>query len=82
MRNTSLKRAAQLLEYDKGRRAYLREHPLCEVCKDRRSGEVHHQHGRQGKLLLEQKHFLAVCWTCHRKIHDEPKWAKEHGYRN
>lgn len=82
MKAVSAKRLGQLREYTPQRKAYLLAHRLCAVCKERRSAEVHHTRGREGKLLLAEEFWLAVCWTCHRKIHENPKWAKEAGYRN
>lgn len=81
MRHTSLKRAAQLVQYVKERREFLKAKPLCQVCYKRRSFDVHHKGGREGRLLLDQNRWLAVCRTCHDKIHQEPAWAKANGYR-
>jgi hypothetical protein len=58
---------------------FLLQHPLCEVCGHRRSRDVHHRLGR-GECLLEIDTFLAVCRSCHIRIHDNPQWAREHGY--
>lgn len=62
-------------------RAFLKLHPVCQVegCK-RPATMVHHKRGRVGKFLLMVKYFLAVCFLCHRRIEENPVWAKEMGY--
>jgi hypothetical protein len=82
VKGISQKRALQLKEYAKERTLYLKLHPICEVCKNRRTVDIHHKSGREGKLLLNQEHWLAVCRWCHDRIHSLPKWAREMGYRN
>ena len=42
--------------------------------------EIHHKKGRVGKLLLDQNYWLAVSREGHRKIEENPEWAKEMGY--
>lgn len=42
--------------------------------------EIHHMKGRVGDLLLDQKYWLAVSREGHRKIEENPDWAKEMGY--
>lgn len=59
-------------------RRYLLEHPICEVCHERLSQEIHHKKGRIGLNLF--KYFLAVCRICHLKIEANPEWAKENNY--
>lgn len=81
MKLVSDKRRAQLKEYATERKSYLAAKPSCQVCHKRRAAEIHHTRGREGKLLLEKEFWLPVCWACHRKIHDNPRWARENGYR-
>lgn len=83
----SKKRAAQMREYIALRRAYLKEHPFCELCileggntLPPRATDIHHKKGRSGAMLLDTTHWMAVCRASHRKIHDNPKWAYENGY--
>jgi hypothetical protein len=40
--------------------------------------QIHHMSGRLGRKLFED--FLAVCFGCHRRIHDNPAWAKSQGF--
>lgn len=81
MRAVSVKRLSQLREYTHERKAVLDKRPICEVCKLKRAFEIHHMKGREGKLLLNKEFWLPVCWSCHNRIHSEPKWAREQGYR-
>jgi hypothetical protein len=77
VRRVSLAMRKRLAEYQRVRVDYLRAHLTCEVCRLEPSTQVHHRKGR-GKLLSEARWFLACCFICHRKIHDQPAWA----YRN
>lgn len=45
-----------------------------------RSTEIHHMNRRFGARLNDETYWLAVCAESHRKIHAEPKWAREQGY--
>lgn len=58
---------------------YLRDNPICEV-KDctHHATEIHHKKGRVGDALYDN--FLAVCSEHHRKIEENPLWAKLNGY--
>lgn len=68
----------KLEKYQKQRNEYLKEHPLCQVCHGKPSSEIHHRKGRDGNNLFQ--YFLAVDHECHRKIEENPEWAKEMGY--
>lgn len=74
------KRAEQNAEYSKLREAFLKEHPVCQVCGSAEAEDVHHRAGRSNDLLCEVRYFLAVCRTCHNHIHDDPEFAKQNGY--
>lgn len=77
----SVKRMAEEKLYLKKKKEYLTAHIRCEVkgC-NRVSIDVHHQRGRVGKLLYDEKHFMAVCREHHTEIECNPDWAKENGY--
>ena len=77
----SVKRMAEDRLYLKKRKEYLMSHANCEVkgCTYS-SGEIHHRKGRIGKLLYDEKYFLAVCSVHHRIIEDNPNWAKKNKY--
>ena len=64
--------------------AYLEEHPICEVqalqCENR-AVHVHEPLPRSAMgSITDPDNALAVCFICHRRIHDQPKWAKEEGW--
>ena len=77
LRKVSKKRAKEIREYSILRKAFLEDAPFCEVpdCFNR-SSEIHHMNHREGQRLLDSRYFLAVCSFHHRKIHDNPVWAK------
>lgn len=64
--------------YHELREEYLKERPLCEVCGKNPSTEIHHKRGRVGKNLFQD--FLAVDRDCHRRIEENPDWARKEGY--
>lgn len=69
-----------MMQYSELRLDFLRTHLWCEVGDCKRSSKwVHHKRGR-GKWLLDVEYWLAVCFWCHRRIHDNPAWAREQGY--
>lgn len=80
LKRASRVRRTQLRHYSEKRLEFLRLHLFCQICEHRVSTEVHHRQGRNGKRLLDFSDCLAVCFSCHRKIHDRPKWARENGY--
>lgn len=77
----SVKRMAEERLYAKKKKEYLTKHIRCEVpgC-NHAAEELHHQKGRIGKLLYNEKYFMGVCIPHHRKIEDSPGWAKESGF--
>lgn len=77
----SVKRMAEERLYDKKKKEYLTEHIRCEVkgC-NRVSEQLHHRKGRIGKLLYDERFFMAVCRAHHRIIEDNPDEAKNNGY--
>jgi len=74
----SAKRTRENTEYTKLRREFLAAHPACLVCRGP-ANEIHHACGRQGKRLLDVEFFRPLCAPCHRRVHDNPAWAKERG---
>lgn len=67
--------------YNQQRAVFLGLRDRCEVedCRNE-SMQVHHMKGRDGALMLDESHWLAVCSECHRMLHDNPTWAYERGY--
>ena len=41
---------------------------------------VHHKAGRIGKMLNDTEQWMALCFLCHRRVHDHGAWAREMGY--
>ena|SRR5690348_8807137 len=77
----SVKRAAEEKLYLKKKKEYLTAHIRCEVkCCNRVSEDVHHRRGRVGKLLYDERFFLAVCRLHHTEIEINPDWAIKNGY--
>ena len=77
----AVKRLSEEKLYAKKKKAYMIDHIKCEVkgC-NQVSTELHHKKGRIGKLLYNEKYFMAVCHACHRKITDDSDWAIKQGY--
>lgn len=79
IKRESSKRAKQNREYSKQRKRILAERPICEcgrvdedgrVC-DKPATEIHHQLGRIGSLLNDERYMLPINHECH-------SWATEH----
>jgi hypothetical protein len=79
LRRASKIRQTQLRTYSAARLAFLREHLLCAMC-GKIATEVHHKRGRIGVRLLDFEACLPLCLSCHRKIHDNPGWARSQGF--
>jgi 5-methylcytosine-specific restriction endonuclease McrA len=79
LRRISKKRKQQLDIYSDLRREHLLAHPYCRNCL-KPATDIHHRkpRGRGGKLN-DPTNFVSVCRQCHKKIHDNPKWAEEIG---
>ncbi len=75
--------AARMAVYRPIAQLYLAQHQQCEVsrtCYDAQATAVHHRKGRAGLLLCDVRYFTAVCWWCHRWIHDHPAEARKMGW--
>lgn len=77
----SVKRKVEENLYLKKKKEYLTAHIRCEVkgC-NYVSIDIHHKKGRVGKLLYDERFFMAVCRAHHRIIEDNPDEAKNNGY--
>lgn len=89
------RRREELREYARRRGDFLRRRPFCRAavqCRIERvnhegqtvvyvglATEVHHMKGR-GRFLLDESTWLGVCSACHRHIHENVAWAREHGW--
>ena len=56
---------------------YIRaKHPLCQVCGTRNSTQIHHYMGRRFQSVrFSEENAWSVCFSCHRKFHENPEWA-------
>lgn len=85
---TSRKRRTELVAYGKARREFLAERQNCEACpkmtgmhpcvdsRPHPATDVHHKRGRQGKLLLDRRHWIPCCQHAHDWIHRNPALAR------
>lgn len=84
LRRRSKKREKEQKVYLKNKAEYLELHPICEVCGEKPSYEIHHvQPVGQGGKLTDKSNFLACCrspWGCHEWIHRNPSASREKGY--
>lgn len=81
----SKKRQKETVEYLKIRTEYLNEHKLCEAKLPGCSGfstEIHHIKGGEERstTYLDTNYFMAICRTCHNRVHLKPAEARELGY--
>lgn len=80
IRRVSSKRAKQLREYSKRRKAFLEANPWCAVKAETAATEIHHVAGRIGEQLLDERDWLPVSRDGHNWIHAHPKEAREAGF--
>ena len=79
LKRFSKKRAKDMKVYKCKRDEYMEAHPVCEICLEHASEDCHHRKKR-GKYYLDEGTYLAVCRTCHNRVHAFPAWARENGY--
>ena len=77
----SKKRTIEELQYNADVKVYLGkpENQICPITKQKTT-EVHHKKGRIGKLLLDQRFWIALSTEGHRQVELNPEWAKENGF--
>ncbi|QNS40152.1 hypothetical protein H0S70_06985 [Chryseobacterium manosquense] len=77
----SKKRQQEIREYTIKRLQFLAqpENLKCPITGERAT-EIHHMRGRIGSLLLDTRYWLAVSRNGHRRIEENPEWAKENNY--
>lgn len=75
MNRVSDSRRCQTNDYNIVATIYLALHPNCEACRYLPSAHVHHKAGKEGIWLVVVEQFMAVCFKCHRWIHDNPAEA-------
>ncbi len=79
MRRVSKKRRKLNAVYNENAREYLRENPVCEVCKEAQATQIHHK-ARRIKYLCEARYFLSICGPCHRFVEDHPAASMKMGW--
>ena len=77
----SKKRKVENLQYQVSRIEFLgkKENLICPVTGEKTT-EIHHKKGRVGSLFLDTRFWLAVSRKGHKKIEENPEWAKKEGY--
>lgn len=63
---------------------FLSQNPVCMIClvrcrKPNPSTEIHHARGRIGRLLNDERFFVASCRECREWPHEHPREAREMG---
>ena len=56
-----------------------KENQVCPIT-GKKTTEIHHKKGRVGSLFLDIRYWLAVSREGHKKIEENPEWAKKEGY--
>lgn len=76
----SKSRSSLIKIYNKLRIPFLESNPVCQICNDHPSTQVHHKKGKLGLLLIAVEYWMACCFTCHRKIEDNRAWGYQMGF--
>ena len=86
IRRVSTKRAKELAQYRKIKARLFKLNPSCQACLNvfpadniRPATDIHHTHGKVGKLLCYEPLFKLVCRSCHRWITNHTEMARELG---
>lgn len=77
IRPVSKRKAAERKLYVANRDAYLATHKVCWGCFKPSRLELHHVRGRLGPLLLDERHWMALCPACHRWVHENIEAARK-----
>jgi hypothetical protein len=80
IRRISRKRMRSQIIYRRRKQGFMAKHPRCQCCKRALSEDLHHKRGRIGRLLTDERFWMAVCRPCHDRIHRHPAEAVERGY--
>lgn len=73
----SKNRKIALSKYEKEKKEYFKENPVCEF-PECNSTEIslHHSKGRIGSLLTDKRYFKSLCWPHHKYVEENPEEAK------
>lgn len=78
IRKVADKRAKELSKYSRLKAQYIAIHQICEnIGCNQQATTIHHMAGRENEMLLDVNYFKALCFDCHRKVEENPHWAKE-----
>lgn len=72
-------RKAELAIYLVRVAAFKKEHPICCYCHTRKTTDNHHERGRLGPLLLDERYWRPCCRRCHDR---QPGHANSAGPRH
>ena len=56
-----------------------KENEKCPITGEK-TADIHHQKGRVGDLYLNERFWVALSRKGHKKVEENPIWAKENGY--
>lgn len=78
IKKVSDRQIKRISQYRNVRDIFLKENPVCQFpnCKSE-NVELHHASGRVGNLLVDKKHFKALCREHHNWVELHPNKAKE-----
>lgn len=84
LRRQSKRMADEMSAYYGQRNIFLERYPVCAACLIRGispapSSQVHHFRGRQGRLLRDERWWIAICGPCHDFVHSHPRDARRLG---
>ena len=81
IRKDSKKRSVEKSKYLVQRIQFLskKENKVCPIT-GQPTTDVHHQKGRIGSLLLDERFWIALSRDGHEKVENNPEWAKENAY--
>lgn len=85
LRRRSAKLVAAMRVYNQRREAFLAEHPTCEHPTNHLNGSVrsevvHHQRGRFGRRLLDERWWKASCSPCNAEAEDDTGKSRACGW--
>ena len=79
IKKMSKKREVENKIYLEKRKVFLRNNPICPITGEETT-TIHHKIGRLGWRFLDEKYWVALSMDGHRKVEEQPLWAKQNGY--
>jgi len=68
-----------MIYYNQRRHEYMALHPNCSMHGNCHATQIHHQRGRSGTLLLDERFWKPVCAAAHALIQEHPDIARRTG---